>query len=123
MRPRRSSAANEHTASVQVHHHLQKGTLSREESAFYDCLQEDFDVFQLLANKICILHSVDVPASYYDTPAVTNRSDYVMKIYLESIWINGHGAPHWFESDFEFQSGPMKIFMTTHQNRVEESSV
>lgn len=100
-----------------------KLSLSKVNVAFNQFLQADFMFCQIRGRKHCVLHAVDAATSFYETIIVQSRSAVVMAAALESIWIIRHGAPTRFASDYEFQTTPMRRFLTSHNIYLDERPV
>lgn len=71
----------------------------------------------------CVLHAVDIGTSYSETAIFKTRSAAAMSSNLESIWLDRNGAPQTFARDYEFQSGPMKRFLSMHNIQLCERPV
>lgn len=104
-------------------HPSRKLSLTRVDAGFNVNIQADFVFCTIGGRKLCVLHVVDTATSFSETSLVPSRSATVMAATIEIIWIYRHGAPSSFSSDYEFQSSPMKKFLSNHQIKLEERPV
>lgn len=81
-------------------------------SALNDLLRADFVFYSIRNWKVCVLHAIDAATSYIETQIVCFRSATVMDSRVKTIWLMYNQDPKEFVSDLEFQTSPMKAFLT-----------
>lgn len=90
---------------------------------FNDCLQADFLFRKLWGTKYCVLHTIYVGESFYETLITSSRSSDTMLEELEQMWILLHGASQSYASDAGLQSRPMRMFLSFHYVSLSERPV
>lgn len=91
-----------------------KASLSHVKQHFNQHLQADFVWVEIRNTKYVVLHAVDGGTGLSENLIVPARCARFMSDGLEEMWINRHGAPASFVSDFEFDTKHMNSFLALH---------
>lgn len=94
-----------------------KASLSHEDQRFNEHLQADFVWVEIRKTKYVVLQAVDTGTGFSETTIVRARNTTGTVAGIERIWVNRHGAPKTFASDYEFNTKDMNSLLALHSIR------
>lgn len=84
------------------------------DSAFNNLLKADSVYCVVSDENLCVLHSVDAGTSYSEVAVTTSRPADAVTTALEAMRILRHEAPRSFSIDPDFQTRPIRRFLSSH---------